>query len=658
MKQNNVRNVFFSSFLVIAVFISILIISASKLIINFINNLPSIQQLENYNPNLSTKIYDKNDNLIGEFFIEKRTFTKIEDIPNDLKNAFIAVEDNDFFKHWGISLKSIVRAFFSMLLTGKIIGGGSTITQQLIKIIFLTQEKTLTRKLKEFFLTIQLEKEYSKYEILEFYINQIYFGNGTYGVQAASELYFNKNVKDLNLAECATLSAIPKSPNYYNPLKNEEASFKRKNFVLSKMKKLGYITKKQKKNAEQIKFLTKDISNKKQKGRYFTEFLKIILEPKYGINALFKGGFSIYTTLDIKAQIAAEKVIEDELIKFDENKLHFFKKKAINPVKVQCALLAIDPKNGAIRAMVGGRDFKKSQFNRAIQAKRQAGSIFKLFVYLAAIENGFTPSTILKDEPMIFLYKKNSWDLISRNINDIETIMKSVTKKDLIGTKKIWIPKNFGNKYRGNVTLETAFASSINTCAIEVIMKVTPEKVIQIAKKFGITTHLINSLSLALGSNDITLQEIVSAFAILASNGIKTTPYIITKIIDKNGKVLEQISHDQREIISPQICFIMTNMLRAVIERGSGKYAKNLGRPCAGKTGTTNNSSDVWFVGYTPQLVAGVWVGYDDSSISLGSSATGGLIACPIWTNFMKETLKEKPILNFQEPKDIEICTN
>ncbi|MDR0956925.1 MAG: penicillin-binding protein 1A [Endomicrobium sp.] len=655
MKHKKTKKQSKSSFFIILLITISLIIVIGKVAANFIENLPSIRQLDNYSPDLSTKIYDKDNNLITELFNERRIFIPINSIPANLQNAFIATEDNDFFKHWGISTKAIIRAFSKILLKGKISEGGSTITQQLAKIIFLTHEKTLIRKIKEAFLTIQLEKNYSKDEIMQFYINQIYFGNGAHGVQSASEIYFNKNVQDLNLAECATLAAIPKSPNYYNPFKNEKAALARINFVLSKMRKLGYITKEEEEEALKIPLPLKENALKIKKNHYFTDFLRIILKPKYGTNILLKGGLSIYTTIDMKAQNAAEKAIEDQLTKFDEEKLKTFKKEKKIPIKVQGALIAIDPKNGAIRAMVGGRNFKESQFNRAIQAKRQAGSAFKPFVYLTAIQSGLTSTTILEDAPMIFIYKENSWNLVSRDITILETIAEMISEEDLIDTNKIWVPTNYRKKYRGPVTLRTALALSINTCAVETIIKTTPEKVIKTARKLGITTPLINSFSLALGASDVTLQEMVSAFATFASGGIKTTPYVITKIIDKDGKILEENVSEQKEILSSQDCFIITNLLKAVIEEGSGWYAKkNLGRPCAGKTGTTNNSSDAWFIGYTPQLVAGVWVGYDDSSISLGEKATGGGIACPIWTNFMKETLNGKPILDFTQPENIE----
>jgi penicillin-binding protein 1A len=654
MKHKKLKKNSFLNFLTITFIAAVFIIAAGKIAADYIHNLPPVKQLENYAPNLSTKIYDKDNNLIAEFFTERRIFIPITKIPVNLKNAFIAIEDKDFFKHWGISIKGIMRAFSRILLKMKIAEGGSTITQQLAKTIFLTRDKTLIRKIKEALLAIQLEKNYSKDEILQLYINQIYFGSGAYGVQTAARTYFNKNANDLNLAECATLAAIPKSPNYYNPFKNAKASLARRNLVLLRMRELGYITKEKEEEALATALPTKKTALKENIGHYLLEFLRIILESKYGANSLFSGGLSVYTTIDMKAQAAAEKAIEESLISFDKNKSKIFEKSEQKSVKVQGALIAIDPKNGAIRAMVGGRNFRESQFNRAIQAKRQPGSAFKPFVYLAAIETGFTPATLLNDEPMIFVYKGNSWNLVSRDITALETIAETVSEKALINTNKIWTPTNYGKKFRGHVTLKTALASSINICAIETIMQVTPLKVIQSAKNLGITTPLANSFSLALGSSDTTLQEMVSAFAVFASGGVKTAPYIITKITDRDGKIIEQSIPQQKEVLSPQDCFIITNMLQAVVEKGSGWNAKNLGRPCAGKTGTTNDSSDAWFIGYTPQLVAGVWIGYDDRSISLGEKVTGGIIACPVWTRFMKEALYGEPVLDFIPPENIE----
>jgi penicillin-binding protein 1A len=616
--------------------------------------LPTIRILEDYTPSLSSKVYDKDENIIGEFFIEKRSIVPLKETPVNLQNAFIAIEDNDFYKHYGVSIRGITRAFLKGFLDMKLSEGGSTITQQLAKTIFLTRRKTIERKIKELFITLQIERSYSKDEILQFYMNQMYFGSGAYGVQKASKVYFNKNVGELNLAECAMLAAIPKSPNYYNPLKNSKAALKRRNLVLSRMKALNFITKQQAQEALKIPIPDgKTAYDQVQStGHYFIEFLRIMLEQKYGSKVLLEGGLSIYTTLDMKSQFAAEETLETELAKFDVSRRSYFGKE--EPVKAQGALIAIDTKNGAIRAMVGGRSFKESQFNRATQAKRQAGSSFKPFVYLAAIESGFTTSTIVDDSPMVFELKNKMWELVSRNVSALEDIAENVKEVDIIDTNKIWSPINYNKKFRGKVTLRTALALSINTCAVEILSKVSPDKVIEIAQRLGISTPLLRSPSLALGASDVTLQDMVCAYAVFASGGIKSRPYLISKIIDKNGRVLEQNSFNQQMVVSPQDSFIMTNMLKAAVEKGSGWKAKALGRPCAGKTGTTNDSSDAWFIGYTPQLAAGVWIGYDDISISLGEKSTGGVIACPIWTEFMKKALEGQPVLNFSQPEGIE----
>lgn len=639
---------------VLIILIAVFFIVFSIIFINLISDLPSIDQLENYTPNLSTKIYDKDNNLIAELFTERRMLVPINEIPVDLQNAFIAIEDNDFFRHWGVSTKGIMRAASRIFIKRKVSEGGSTITQQLAKTIFLTPEKTIVRKIKEVLLTIQLEKDYSKDEILQFYINQIYFGSGAYGAQSASRIYFNKNVSDLTLAEAATLAAIPKSPNYYNPFKNAEASLNRRNLVLTKMRELGYITPEQEEEALLEPLPDKETQIKPETGNYFVEFLRIMLEPKYGTNVLFRGGLSIYTTLDIKAQNAAEKTLEEALAKFDEGKVKTFEKAGREPVKVQGALIAIDIKTGAIRAMVGGRDFKETQFNRAVQAKRQPGSAFKPFVYLTAIENGMTAATLLEDSPMIFMNNGTKWELVSRDMTYLENIAETVTEEELIDTNKIWMPQNYSRNYRGPITLRTALALSINTCAVQTILEVSPIKVIQTARKLDLTNPMSNTLSLALGSSDVTLQEMVAAYAAFGAGGIKTTPYVINKIVDKDGKVLEQNIPQQKEVLSPQVAYIMTNMLKSVVDRGSGWYARYLGRPSAGKTGTTNEYSDAWYIGYTPELATGVWIGYDDRTISLGEKSTGGAIATPIWTNFMKEALAGKPITDFPQPDNIE----
>ncbi|MDR0890542.1 MAG: PBP1A family penicillin-binding protein [Endomicrobium sp.] len=610
-------------------------------------NLPSIEKLAYYVPNLSTKIYDRNNILIAEIFNERRSIVAIQDIPDNLINALISIEDKNFFKHCGISIQGLLRALCKLILKRKIVEGGSTITQQLVKSLFLNRERTLTRKIKEIILAIRLERYYSKNDILQLYLNQVYFGNRAYGVQEASRVYFNKDVKNLNLAECATLAAIPKSPNYYNPFNNPKATLLRRNIVLSRMRALNYITEQQEKIANRqdlLKYINAFQGNNKY-GQYIIEIIRVFLEQKYGRDKLFNSGLSIYTTIDIKSQILAETILNEYLLKFDNNQKIKFR-----PHKVQGALISIDVNNGEIIAMVGGRNFQESQFNRATQAARQAGSSFKPFIYVAALEHGLTAATILNDSPLIFIYNNGKWNFLSRDIH----VLDKIESENLIKHNKLWIPKNYNKKYIGPIILKLALAWSINTCAVELINRITPNKVITLAKRLGISTNLINSLTLGLGASDVILQEVVSAFAIFASGGIKSKPYIIRKIVDRDGKIIERCYTKQRKVLSKKICFIITDMLKAVIEKGSGWDAKRLHRPCAGKTGTTNNSTDVWFIGYTPQLVTGVWIGYDDRS-SLGKKITGGTLACPIWTDFMIGALADYPIVDFNKPKNIEM---
>ncbi|MGA2091142.1 MAG: PBP1A family penicillin-binding protein, partial [Endomicrobiales bacterium] len=587
--------------------------------------------------------------LITELFTERRTLTPLKEIPVDLQNAVLSIEDNDFFKHWGVSPRGIARAAMSNLAKGRVAQGGSTITQQLAKTIFLTPDRTMSRKIKELLLTLQLERNYSKEEILQLYLNQIYFGSGAYGVEAAARVYFSKHVRDLNLAECAMLGGLPRAPNYYSPFHNPERALTRRATVLRRMRELKYITAADEKQANAVALNTEKIAIPTAVAPYFIEYVRTQLEPKYGNDMIYRGGLSIYTTLDIKAQKAAEKAMGEALTAFDANRSSYFEAKKIKPVAIQGALLAIDPKTGGIRAMVGGRDFRQSQFNRATQAKRQPGSAFKPFVYTAALENGFSPATVLEDTPLVYVNNGRDWELVSRDPHYLTTIRPDWVKDPM----KVWTPENFGKKYYDKVLLRTAIEHSLNSCAIKVLDEIGPMRAIDYARRMGITTPLTNTLSLALGASDVTLLEMVGAFGVFASGGIKTQPYAIVRIEDRDGKILEENIPHEQEVLSPQTCFVMTNLLRGVVQHGTGTAAQSLGRPCAGKTGTTNDFSDAWFVGYTPQLATGVWVGYDDRN-SLGDKMTGGRIACPIWTSFMQGALAGEPVINFTPPEGID----
>ena len=623
-------------------------VACSAYLRSLLSGLPSISSLEDYTPSLVTRIYDCKGNLVTELFTERRTLTPLKEIPVDLQNAIISIEDNDFFKHWGVSPKGIARAALNNVVRRRVAQGGSTITQQLAKTIFLTPERNINRKLKELLLTVELERNYSKEEIFQLYLNQIYFGSGAYGVESAAKIYFSKHVKDLNLAECALLAGLPRAPNYYSPFNNPERTLTRRMTVLRRMRELKYITAEEEKQANQYPINSEKVSIPTAIAPYFIEYVRLQLEPKYGNQMIYRGGLSIYTTLDIQAQAAAEKALGEGLVSFDSERMPYFETHNSTPTKVQGALIALDPKSGGIRALVGGRDFRESQFNRAYQAKRQPGSSFKPFIYTAAIENGFTPASVLDDNPRIYVNDGRDWRLVSRTTDYLATL----TPEELKDPMKVWVPENYKKKYNNKVLLRSALEHSLNMCAIEVLDQLGPMRAIDYARRMGITSPLTNTLSLSLGASDVTLMEMVDAMSVLASGGIKTQPYSITRVEDKNGRVLEENIPSEQEVLSPKTCFVMTNLLKGVVERGTGMAARELRRPCAGKTGTTNDFSDAWFIGYTPQLAAGVWVGYDDRA-SLGDKMTGGRVACPIWTSFMAGALRGEPVLDFKPPEGI-----
>lgn len=613
-----------------------------------IANLPPIHMLEEYTPSQVTKIFDYKGELVTELFTERRTFIPLRDIPVDLQNAVIAIEDDKFFKHWGVSPRGIVRAGISNLVKRRVAQGGSTITQQLAKTIFLTPERTINRKVKELLITLELERNFSKEEILQLYLNQIYFGAGAYGVESASKIYFGKHVKDLTLPECAMLAGLPRAPNYYSPFSNATRALARRTTVLHRMAELKYITPEEEKAANMEPVNDQRVAIPTAIAPYFIEYVRLQLEPKYGIDAIYKGGLSIYTTLDKQAQLSAEKAINDQLAEFDNNRREWFDVKKATFQMVQGSLIALDPKTGGIRALVGGRDFRSSQFNRAIQSKRQPGSSFKPFIYTAAIENGFTPASIIEDLPLVYVNDGRDWRLASRTTDFLQTLPEDWLKDPM----KVWAPENYNKKYHGKVLLRSALEHSLNSCAILILQEIGPMRAIDYARRMGITSQLTNTLSLALGSSDVTLQEMTGAMAVFASGGIRTQPYAVIRVEDKDGKVLEENQPFEEPVLSPQTSFIMTNLLAGVVKRGTGMAALELGRPAAGKTGTTNDFTDAWFIGFTPQLVAGVWVGYDDRTW-LGNKMTGGAVACPIWTSFMKGALAGQPVLNFTAPEGI-----
>jgi len=556
---------------------------------------------------INSKVYDINGKIITEFYQENRNPVPLSKIPSHLINATIAIEDSDFYKHKGISLRGIVRAqwenFKNIILQLNKEAkphGGSTITQQLAINTFLTREISLNRKLKDMLLALQIERSFTKDEILEMYLNEIYFGHGAYGVQSAAKMYFNKNVQDLNLAECALLAGIPRGPSYYSPILNQEVSLKRRNIILNRMYKLGYISKEDMEKAKQSP-LELDYNNKRDKfvAPYFSTFILSQLLEEYGANVVYKGGLKIYTTLDLEMQYFAETALQES--------------------GHEGAIIAIEPQTGYIKAMVGGKDFEESKFNRATQAYRQPGSAFKPFIYLTALDNGFTPSNIIEDSPVTF---KNGWS-----------------------------PENYEKEFSGPVTLREAFEHSINVVGVKLLEQVGIKKVINYSHKAGITSELRSDLSLALGTSEITPLEIASAYATIANLGVKVDPVSIIRIEDNKGKIIKENIAQKKKVFKEETCYVLINMMKGVIERGTGWNAK-IGRPAAGKTGTTNDFVDAWFIGFTPELVTAVYIGNDDRK-PLGNKMTGGVVAAPIWAKFMKNALKNNEKKDFSQPNKI-----
>ncbi|MBR5909049.1 MAG: penicillin-binding protein 1A, partial [Schwartzia sp.] len=566
---------------------------------------------EDLTPSASSQIYDINGNEIANIHAtENRMPVKIAQIPKDLQNAFIAVEDARFYEHAGIDPRGILRALWANISGGEVSEGGSTITQQLAKNAYLTPERTIKRKIQEMFLALQLEREYTKQEILEFYLNQIYFGQGAYGVEAAAKTYFGKDVSALTLNECAMLAGIPKSPNYYSPFNNLEAARARRATVLEQMAKYHYIS-----DSEASRLKKEDLKlARPQAGgvteaAYFIDYVVQGLIDKYGADAVYKSGLKIYTTIDMDMQRAAEAAMKMlPTFETDKNGL----------AQPQGALVAIDPHTGQIKAMVGGRG--TDQFNRATMAERQPGSAFKPFVFAAALENRFTPNTIIEDSPI------------------------------MVGD---WEPMNYNRNFNGKVTLRYVAEQSLNVPTVKIAQKIGMDKPIYYAQEMGVSTFVLDGptndrgLATSLGglTRGVTPLELTSAYGTFANQGIHVEPTAIIKVLDRNGKVLEQAKPKQKNVISEASANDLTSMLQGVIARGTGTGAA-IDRPAAGKTGTTSDYCDAWFVGYTTDLVAGVWIGCDDNSDLDGM--TGGNLPASVWQAFMEKATANMPVRQFE----------
>ncbi len=696
------------------------------------HDLPKITSLNDYKPACVTNVYSDDGRKIGEFYKERRIVISLSEMPDNLKNAFISAEDSRFREHMGIDFVSILRAFVKNVKAGEIVQGGSTITQQVAKSFFLSPERTYKRKLKEAILAYRIDKRLAKDDILYLYLNQIYLGHGAYGVESASENYFGKHAKDLNLAECSMLAGLPQAPTRYSPFKHPDLAKQRQIYVLNRMKQDGYITNIQATNAINTKL---DIKPRKnwfiEKVPCYTEYVRRYIEKKYGKEALYTKGLKIYTAVNIELQKIARKEIKKGLrdldrrqgyrgasghispseiesksktiadqigheplepgkiyqgivVQVDDGKKNtlirvgnvigvipvtdiswarkpdietaYWKKKVRSPEKVfktgdivkvkavkkdqvkniwlfsleqdslaQAALLSIDAETGEVKAMIGGRDYRNSQFNRAIQSRRQPGSAFKPVIYAAALDKGYTAATVIIDSPVIFKDTKRNF---------------------------IWKPHNYKEKFYGPTLFRDALVESRNVVTIKILQDIGIDYVINYARKLGINSDINRDLSISLGSSGVSLLELTKAYSVFSNLGYRIEPVFITKILDRNGNILEKSEMNRQKVIDMSTAYIMTNILESVVKSGTGWRVRALKRPAAGKTGTTNNLNDAWFLGYTPRYTTGVWVGFD-SEKSLGKGETGSRAASPIWLGYMKKALAGKPVRTFNVPEGI-----
>lgn len=731
-KKSTLQRVLYAVFASAVVICLVTVLLAAGTYLYFTRDLPKIASLKDYNPPIITTIYSDDGRKIGEFFKEKRIVVPFENMPKMIVNAFVAAEDARFFKHQGVDLISIARAFFKNIEAGTIIQGGSTITQQVAKSFFLSPEKSYSRKVKEAILAYRIDRAFTKEEILFLYLNQIYLGHGAYGVQAAAENYFGKMVAELNLAECAMLAGLPQAPSRYSPFSHPEKAKQRQIYVLNRMINEEYIT-----NIEATEAINTELDIKPRRHwyieqvPYYTEYVRQYVEEKYGRDMLYTEGLTVHTAVNIEMQKAGETAVGNGLRALDKRQGYRGPEKHLAPealeafsqdiqdqidkqpleigsivkglviavddgqhkaviriggekgnldlqnmnwarkpdpevayynarVKrvsdvlttgdvilvqvlgqhektglwdlaleqvpaVEGALLCMEPETGFVKTMVGGRSFKASQFNRAIQSRRQPGSAFKPIIYAAALDKGYTPATIILDAPIVF-----------------EDAAHEFT----------WKPRNYEETFHGPTPFRTALALSRNVVTIKIVKDLGIHYVIDYARKLGVESELRPDLSLALGSSGTSLLELVRAYAVFNNQGYRVTPCFIKKIVDRNGNLLEENQPENERVIDRSTAYIMTSLLQGVVQQGTGRRVKELKRPVAGKTGTTNDLHDAWFIGFTPRYVTGVWVGFDEAK-PLGVDETGSRAASPIFLEFMQNVLKEKSIRVFQVPDGV-----
>lgn len=685
--------------------------ATSGLLLVYTVDLPQVDELERYRPSSVTELYDDQGRVIGSFALQRRVVASYDDYPQVLRDALISIEDKDFYRHWGVNVWRIAGAAYRDIRSGGRVEGASTLTMQLAKNLFLSPDRSFHRKIQEALLAIQIERRFTKPQIFTLYANQIYLGHGSYGFEAASEYYFSKPAKKLTLEEAALLAGLPKWPANYSPITHPDRSLKRRNLVINSMLEDGKITAKQAAEARDNPIELHVAHDPGSLAPSYVEEIRRYLETTYGSDQVHQGGLKVYTSLDMDLQRAANQAVLDGLAAYERR--HGWKGRlenvaandlvlasfhhpdwedepevgdyvhalvtavapgwctvkfgrftdtlsktefawtqrkpqdAVKPgdvvyVKVlglnpdstarvsleqdsgtQGALIAIDNASGAIKAMVGGRDFNLSKFNRATQALRQVGSSFKPYVYTAAIDQGAWPDDTILDAPVSFETPSGPYS-----------------------------PHNFDDKFEGTITLRRALAQSRNIPALKLADQIGIKKVIEYAHRFGITSNLPPYLPVAIGAAEVTLYEQTSAFSVFPDDGVRVMPRYITKVTDHEGRILEENYAEVKDVISAQTARVMTSMLREVVLHGTAIRASALQYPLAGKTGTTNDFTDAWFVGFSPTMTCGVWIGYDEKK-SLGSGETGARAALPVWMDFMKAALAGKEPGDFQAPQPL-----
>jgi penicillin-binding protein 1A len=591
----------------------------SGLFLQILTQLPNVETISVFSPSETTEIYAADGTVLAKLHRkENRYIIPLEKISPMLQKAVVSVEDERFLNHRGIDFQGIIRAAVTNITKKRIEEGGSTITQQLARNLFLTKKKSITRKIAEIVLALQIERRYTKSEILELYLNQIYWGHNTYGIESASLVYFNKHAVDLNLAEASLLAGIIEGPEKFSPHKNMEGAKQRQASVLSKMVELGMITEASANAARKYPLaLSTETPNKyKFVAPYFTTYVINQLIDKYGEYTVYNGGLRVYTTLDLNKQRVAENVVSKFLQ--EEGETYNFS---------QAALVSLDPRTGYIRAMVGGASFEASEFNRAWQSKRQPGSSFKPFIYTAAMEVGVSPGFILEDSPATYEVPADEWNPEGK-----------------------WEPKNFDEKYRGKVTVRQALERSLNIPSVRLIDKIGVGNAVDVAKRMGIKSPLKRALGLTLGISEVTLIEMTSAYGVFANGGIRVEPVAIIKIAGPRGQLIYKHTITEKRVLDKNIAAVMVDMMQGVLLRGTGVRG-NIDRPAGAKTGTTEEFKDAWFIGYVPQLVTGVWVGNDNNEPMEG--VTEVAVTPRMWKAYMSNVLFDEPVIDFPKPEGL-----